>query len=374
MLPAQRRARILHLARSQDAVRVIDLMTELAVSDATVRRDLETLAGQGLVQKVHGGATAIAASTTDGQRPPAAAPHDTASPAVAAPEFGVLIPSGTYYCSRILDGIREAADQPGAQFTVNLVLSDGCAETERALITKLIDAGVQGLLLMPTVPADGTTEFADWLRTLPVPVVLVEREVAGSPLGPPSSVRTAHDLGAKAAVAHLYEQGHRQIALISRGNTQTFGMVRAGWEAAMAELGITPTPPVVNDRTPRRSSEWTTAELDELLVMLRDKDVTAMLCHNDKDALSIVQHAQSKGWSIPADLSIVAYDDELAPMVSPPLTAVAPPKERVGALAAATLRAIIAEGDRAPVRRTRVEPALVIRSSTAAPRDDVPGP
>lgn len=369
MLPAQRRARILHLARTKDAVRVADLISELAVSDATVRRDLETLAGQGLLQKVHGGATAIASTTTAG-----AAPAGTAPASIAPLEFGVLIPSGTYYCSRILDGIREAAAQPGAPFTVNLALSDGCADTERTLIAKLIDAGVHGLLLMPTVPAEEATEFADWLRALPIPVVLVERELAGTPLGPPSSVRTAHDLGARAAVAHLYEQGHRQIALISRGNTQTFAMVRAGWESAVAELGITPTPPVVNDKTHRRTSEWSTKELTALLAMFRDKGITAMVCHNDKDALSIVQHAQSQGWSIPRDLSIVAYDDELAPMVSPPLTAVAPPKERVGALAAATLRAIIQEGGQAPVRRTRVEPALIVRSSTAAPRDRAANP
>lgn len=358
MLPAQRRARILQLARTHDAVRVLDLMTEFGVSDATVRRDLDTLASQGLVTKVHGGAT-----VGDAKAHPVAP-----SPSSHRMEFGVLIPSGTYYCSRILDGIRAAADQPESACTVNLVLSDGCAETERALITKLIDAGVPGLLLMPTIHADDKAGYADWLRALPVPVVLVERELPGTPLGPPSSVCTAHDLGAAAAVSHLYALGHKQIALISRGDNQTFSMVRAGWESAISELGITPTPPVVNGGVSRRESAWETAELDEMLTMFGKKKVTAVLCHNDMDALTIVQHAQPRGWSIPDDLSIVAYDDELAPMASPPLTAVAPPKEHIGAIALDTLRAIIDDGGQAPVRRTRLEPSLVARSSTAAPK------
>jgi DeoR/GlpR family transcriptional regulator of sugar metabolism len=58
MLARQRQALILDLVRQVGAVRVADLVRDLEVSDMTVRRDLEALAEQGLVERVHGGATA----------------------------------------------------------------------------------------------------------------------------------------------------------------------------------------------------------------------------------------------------------------------------------------------------------------------------
>ncbi len=59
MLARQRQTIILERVREDGAVRVADLVRELGVSDMTVRRDLEMLHEQGLVEKVHGGATAV---------------------------------------------------------------------------------------------------------------------------------------------------------------------------------------------------------------------------------------------------------------------------------------------------------------------------
>lgn len=60
MLARQRQALILDRVRQIGAVRVADLVREFEVSDMTVRRDLEVLHDQGLLEKVHGGATAPA--------------------------------------------------------------------------------------------------------------------------------------------------------------------------------------------------------------------------------------------------------------------------------------------------------------------------
>jgi DeoR/GlpR family transcriptional regulator of sugar metabolism len=59
MLARQRQALILERVREDGAVRVAEIARELAVSDMTVRRDLEILHDQGLLEKVHGGATVI---------------------------------------------------------------------------------------------------------------------------------------------------------------------------------------------------------------------------------------------------------------------------------------------------------------------------
>jgi DeoR/GlpR family transcriptional regulator of sugar metabolism len=56
VLAQQRQERILAELRRSGAVRVADLTDLLGVSDMTVRRDLEQLAGEGVARKVHGGA------------------------------------------------------------------------------------------------------------------------------------------------------------------------------------------------------------------------------------------------------------------------------------------------------------------------------
>lgn len=56
MLARHRQALILQAVRSDGSARVSDLTQQLGVSDMTIRRDLEVLARDGLVEKVHGGA------------------------------------------------------------------------------------------------------------------------------------------------------------------------------------------------------------------------------------------------------------------------------------------------------------------------------
>lgn len=62
MLAAQRRELILDQVRHSGAARVSDLTQRLGVSDMTIRRDLDFLARHGLIEKVHGGATATSST------------------------------------------------------------------------------------------------------------------------------------------------------------------------------------------------------------------------------------------------------------------------------------------------------------------------
>jgi DeoR/GlpR family transcriptional regulator of sugar metabolism len=65
MLARQRQERILDEVRDQGGARVSDLVELLGVSDMTIRRDIEALASRGLVEKVHGGATAASERSAD---------------------------------------------------------------------------------------------------------------------------------------------------------------------------------------------------------------------------------------------------------------------------------------------------------------------
>lgn len=65
MLARQRQERILEQVRLTGGARVSELVELLAVSDMTVRRDIEQLARRGLVERVHGGATALGARSSE---------------------------------------------------------------------------------------------------------------------------------------------------------------------------------------------------------------------------------------------------------------------------------------------------------------------
>ena len=65
VLASQRRAAILTMVEESGAVRVSDLVDQLGVSDMTVRRDIERLDSEGLLERVHGGALAVVPRVTD---------------------------------------------------------------------------------------------------------------------------------------------------------------------------------------------------------------------------------------------------------------------------------------------------------------------
>src|SRR5699024_10981249 len=58
MLAAERHSQIVDLLHAHGVVRVTELVERFGISDMTVRRDLDTLAAQGTLTKVHGGAVA----------------------------------------------------------------------------------------------------------------------------------------------------------------------------------------------------------------------------------------------------------------------------------------------------------------------------
>ncbi|MCX5435435.1 MULTISPECIES: DeoR/GlpR family DNA-binding transcription regulator [unclassified Streptomyces] len=64
LLAEQRRALILDEVRRRGGVRVNELTRKLGVSDMTVRRDLDALARQGVLEKVHGGAVPVVEAST----------------------------------------------------------------------------------------------------------------------------------------------------------------------------------------------------------------------------------------------------------------------------------------------------------------------
>jgi DNA-binding LacI/PurR family transcriptional regulator len=84
-------------------------------------------------------------------------------------------------------------------------------------------------------------------------------------------------------------------------------------------------------------------------------------------ALGLVHGLADRGIRVPHDISVVGFDDvPEAAHYLPPLTTVSQDFARIGELAVEVLLDQIAGGERAPV--PAIEPALVVRESTAPPR------
>jgi len=353
MLSEERRDHILREVRDSGFVHASDLAERLGVSRATVWRDIDRLARSGAVAKVHGGASAPSGDT-------AARPL---RPAKREFTIGMQVPTSSYYYRSVIEGAREVCESFGARLVVGVSGYTGLDE-DREAIRGLVGVGVDGLLLTPgfTDPNSRSGGFGELLAEVACPVVLVERDLAG--LGGPdlASITTAREAGVFSAVHFHADQGHRRIGLVvTRNMSRTRARMEQGYREALAEL-----PRVDGVEAP--GWEWdSTLSAAEILAAIEEARVTAIVVFGDTLAISLAHEARRQGLSVPRDLSIISYDDEIAADASPPLSAISPNRGAVGQAAARYLLVHLSGGEALGGRRLQIEPGLVIRESTAPP-------
>ena len=357
-LAAERRDLILERLLASGAVRVAELTEELDVTPVTLRRDLQQLEAEGLLVRVHGGAVLPA----DGA--PALQARQAANGTQQT--IGVLVPSLDFYWPRVIRGMEQAAREQGAKLLLRGTSYE--LQDERPVLERMVEhEGVTGLVVAPNTDTDNAREVMDWLHDSGLPFVLAERDaVCGPDRTPAESVTTDHALGAVLAARHLAQLGHRKVGLFISRNSPTSRKIIAGWSTACRELGLTPGEHVERILPDRRDPRFSGA-VDAVLDAVLEAGVTALLVHSDREAMAIIDVALARGLSVPEDLSVVAYDDEVADLFTPALTAVTPPRSSLGRAAVETLLARIADPSR-PVHRTVLSPSFNSRLSTAPPR------
>lgn len=367
----QRQARVLTLVRARGSVRVADLAQELGISPVTLRRDIEAMTARGEIQRMHGvisrvdPAHAPGGARTGAQVRAAASGRGAAGLAGGGEGLvvGMVVPTTEYYYADVVRGARETVEARGARLTVGLTRY--LPGEDRTQADRLLSTGAHGLLLTPNWEAGspGPGEGA-WAAELPVPTVLVERWAPpGHPAAALDRVASDHAHGAARAVQHLAGLGHRRIALASR-TTPTTARLRAGYEAAVAALGLEPAPPwPAAGPDPLSEADLFARTLDYLCDAVTVGGVTAALIHSDTDAIMLIPRLTARGVRVPEDLAVITYDDEVAGMADVPLSAVAPAKHEVGARAAGLLLDRLADRDPEGGPRQHLEllPKLTIR-------------
>lgn len=356
-----RHERILHALRERGTVRITELARILEVSEVTVRRDVTALEAVGRLRRMQG---SVSWPTQPLSARDARLTRQATVPVPRGVSIGMVVPSGGYFYGAIVRAAQEAAVAAGARLRV--AITEYRAERDVPQMIRLLNTGVDGLLLTPSWSVDGPSaeECAPFARAS-VPVVFVERQV---PLGLPGAhfdrICSDHEAGAASAVEHLAGLGHDRIALLGR-YSHTMPQLIRGYRAATHALGLAQYVFAAPAPVPLDHPDIYEPQADRFLEAVVDGQVRAVIVHTDTDAINLIPRLEERGLRVPEDVAMVSYDDELTVISDVALTAVAPAKQAIGRGAVNLLLRRMAE-PKAGATRTELVPELVVRDSSGA--------
>jgi DNA-binding LacI/PurR family transcriptional regulator len=218
--------------------------------------------------------------------------------------------------------------------------------------TMLLERGVEGFITVDT----SLTERPP----LPTVAVAGHRRIEGV-----TNIVLDHRRAASLALQHLVDLGHEKIAFMKGSTARADSDDR--WNAiceVAPELGIRMRPELIvqlegDDPTPNLGYPFAKQ------LLARKQPFTALFAYNDISAIGSIRAFLEAGLRVPDDLSVVGFDDiQNSAYISPPLTTVRQPMQKMGGIAASALLDRI-EGRMKYVAEIAIEPELVVRRSSA---------
>lgn len=203
------------------------------------------------------------------------------------------------------------------------------------------------------------------IRRAGLPMVLVD----STALPDQDSVEVDDEGGARIAAEHLLALGHRSFVVLSiepsdRGVGDEPDSVPArrlrGYRAALAAAGVSlPDEAVLTSEATVPGGAAAFAETWDA-----GQRPTAVVAMSDAIAVGAMRAARERGLSVPADLSVVGFDDvDLARFADPALTTIHQPIRRKGEYAVERLLALL-EGTGSSGPAEILATRLVVRAST----------
>lgn len=257
---------------------------------------------------------------------------------------------GDSYGSSVIAGIERGARRKDYFFLTGIHRHD--RELFERYSQLLLQRGAEGII---------SVDF-NLAHSLPVPAIAIPGHTDNEGV---TNIVLDHRHAAELALRHLKDLGHRRIAFLRGHAPSTDAQYR--WNAVnevAAELGIEIDADLVvqidiKDSTPNLGYPYG----KELLA--RKRPFTALFAYNDISAIGAIRAFQEAGYKVPADISVVGFDDiPAAAFHSPSLTTIRQPLGKMGELAVQLLIARIEESKELP-RELAVQPEIVVRESTA---------
>ncbi|MGG5819217.1 LacI family DNA-binding transcriptional regulator [Falsiroseomonas sp. HW251] len=272
--------------------------------------------------------------------------------------IGILVPD---LVNPVFPPIVRAAETRLAEagYATLLANTDNDPARELLLVERMAAHLVDGMMLASA--AKGSRAIEACARA-GIPTLLINRRLPGSEL---SAVVNDDRRGMALAVKHLLGLGHRRIAhLGGPAGVSTATDRRAGFRAALRGAGLDA------DAAPTVAAEAYTIEAGRraMEALLAQGGFTAVAVANDMLCLGAYDALAAAGQRIPDDVSVTGFNDmPFVDRIAPPLTTVRIQHAEMGRRAAELLLGALAE----PSGREEVllEPEVVVRGSTAPPRD-----
>ncbi|MDI6402170.1 LacI family DNA-binding transcriptional regulator [Balneolaceae bacterium ANBcel3] len=274
--------------------------------------------------------------------------------------IGVIIPEITHaFFPEVVRGIEEETyDKKYQLFLVNAAES---YEREKNAILSLRSKRVDGLLVS-SCQADPDYAFYKQVIDSGMPFVFFDRCIEG--IGA-SCVSVDDEAGAMRAVEHLIGYGYRNIVHLCGPKDVSVGQKRLnGYLTAMKKHGLEVKQDWIADSGFQESGGY--QAMKEMLDLPEGERPRAVFAVNDPVAIGAMDAIREKGLSIPDDIAIVGFTDDVrAGLIATPLTTMHQPAYEVGKKAARKLIHTI-ENREEPVEHLEVKTRLVVRASCGA--------
>lgn len=326
-----------------------DLARQYEVNKITVRKALAELRAEGLIYSVPAQGTFVADPTAEAAR------RTRSSTMTSVGLVGHVLRKeslGPYHLE-ILAGIQTELSR---QHAALVLLPAGELTREEDYFQLVKKAHVDAVIYLGPIEEP---ILGHLIRQGP-PAVIAD---APSGAGNADVVCFDNAAGAKAAAAHLYELGHRHLAIVT-GDEQVASFERE--EAAMAYWKSRGVPAGSILRIHGDFNRESGVRAGEQI--LKDKNPpTGIFCLNDEMAVGLLTALRADGrYRVPQDISVIGFDDIFwAGSSVPALTTVRLDKGLLGRLAAQRVMERLQEPS-LPATFIRVEPQIVLRNSTAA--------
>jgi len=271
--------------------------------------------------------------------------------------IGVVVTTVTDpWVGEVLSAIELAANDHG--YAVFLADSNADPAREKSVVQSFAERRVDGIVVTSSRVGALHTPM---LSELMVPIVLINNQHPGEFV---HSVMIENLQASRTATGHLTGLGHRRIGYVGdrfghHSDAERFAGYREALEAAGAPF--LPELVVHGDGKP----EGGTAAVNQLLDL--PEPPTAVFCYNDMTALGALRAIRGRGLGVPADISLVGFDDLFfASYTQPPLTTVRQPRRKMGRMALESLLKLMSGKE--PAETIKVPAELIVRESTAKSR------
>ncbi|UPK46857.1 GntR family transcriptional regulator [Paenibacillus pabuli] len=340
-----------------------ELMDQFQVSKITVANALTGLANEKLIARVPGKGSFVAeeddtASVTLTQATTTKGREGTLSTGM----IGIIVPSiHDYFAIRLVEGIEQALREKG--YRSMIMFTHGKVDKEKDVIKEMKALGAEGLLIFP-VDEENYNEEILGMKLSGFPFVLMDRYLPGVET---HYIAADGRRGTRLAVEHLWELGHRDIAICSDSPLQTVTVQERieGYIEALKGKGALINPAhMITDFQPL--SELKDAEAHPLYRYIQNRMVTAYVSLNGRLGVQIYQMAKQAGLRVPEDVSIVSFDDPTSIVEEFSIfTHVKQFERNMGYQAAVKLLEVLrGHGEVISYSKMLIEPELVIRQTT----------